>query len=212
MTDVLHYTAFATDPAGGNPAGVVLDASGLNHAAMLAIAAGLGYSETAFLTPPPDGLTEPGRAFTLRYFSPKAEVSFCGHATVATAVALAERMGPGGLTFATKSGTVPVEVAEVDGVLHATLTSVEPYLEEASDTDVRDVRAHVRRMLSEALAGRVHGFDADDVDLMVSEIATNAVRYSHSGRPGGALRVSVLVSSKRIRSRFRTTAGRRRCR
>ncbi|TDD33258.1 PhzF family phenazine biosynthesis isomerase [Actinomadura sp. KC06] len=132
-SEVLHYTAFATDPVGGNPAGVVLDASELDDAAMLAIAADLGYSETAFLTAPPDSLGGSGRAFTLRYFSPKAEVPFCGHATVATAVALAERTGPGALTFATKSGTVPVEVAEVDGVLHATLTSVEPYLEEAAD-------------------------------------------------------------------------------
>ncbi|MFI0406207.1 PhzF family phenazine biosynthesis protein [Actinomadura sp. 3N508] len=132
-SDVLHYTAFATDPGGGNPAGVVLDASKLDDAAMLAVAADLGYSESAFLTAPPDGLGEPGRAFTLRYFSPKAEVPFCGHATVATAVALAERLGPGAFTFATRSGTVPVEVAEVGGVLNATLTSVEPYLEEAAD-------------------------------------------------------------------------------
>ncbi|WUH97642.1 PhzF family phenazine biosynthesis protein [Spirillospora sp. NBC_00431] len=135
-SDVLHYTAFATDPAGGNPAGVVLDASGLDDASMLAIAADLGYSETAFATAPPDGLGqpgEPGRAFTLRYFSPKAEVPFCGHATVAAAVALAERIGPGALTFATQSGTVPVEVAETDGVLRATLTSVEPRVEEAAE-------------------------------------------------------------------------------
>ncbi|TDB83773.1 PhzF family phenazine biosynthesis isomerase [Actinomadura sp. KC216] len=132
-SDVLHYTAFATDPGGGNPAGVVLDASGLDDAAMLAIAADLGYSESAFLTAPPDGLGEPGRAFTMRFFSPKAEVPFCGHATVATAVALAERIGPGALTFATRSGTVPVEVAEVGGVLTATLTSVEPYQEEVPD-------------------------------------------------------------------------------
>ncbi|MFF5264142.1 PhzF family phenazine biosynthesis protein [Actinomadura viridis] len=131
-SDILHYTAFTTDPAGGNPAGIVLDASTLDDAAMLAIAADLGYSESAFLTPPPEGLGEPGRAFTIRFFSPKAEVSFCGHATVATAVALAERIGPGALTFATQNGTVPVEVAEVDGALQATLTSVEPYLEEAA--------------------------------------------------------------------------------
>ena len=26
-----HYTAFTTDPAGGNPAGVVLDARGLDR-------------------------------------------------------------------------------------------------------------------------------------------------------------------------------------
>lgn len=43
---VLRMTAFADDPAGGNPAGVVLDASGLDDRTMLAIAADLGYSET----------------------------------------------------------------------------------------------------------------------------------------------------------------------
>ncbi|MBB4892710.1 PhzF family phenazine biosynthesis protein [Streptomyces olivoverticillatus] len=137
--DVLRYTAFSADPAGGNPAGIVLDATGLDDAAMAAIAAGLGYSETAFLTAPPEGLGEaerlgePGRAFTLRFFSPLAEVSFCGHATVATAVALAERDGPGELVFATPAGTVPVTVDEAaDGTLRATLTSVEPHTEEVA--------------------------------------------------------------------------------
>lgn len=97
-SEMLRYTAFSTDPAGGNPAGVVLDAAGLDDAAQLAIAAELGYSETAFLTAPPAGLGgEPGRAFTVRYFSPQAEVPFCGHATVATAIAFAERHGPGDL-------------------------------------------------------------------------------------------------------------------
>src|SRR5690349_2970210 len=94
-TEVLRYTAFTTDPAGGNPAGIVLDAEGLDEAAMLDIAAQVGYSETAFLTAPPTGLGVPGRAFTVRYFSPKDEVPFCGHATIATAIALAERIGPG---------------------------------------------------------------------------------------------------------------------
>ncbi|SEG40222.1 phenazine biosynthesis protein PhzF family [Thermomonospora echinospora] len=139
---IVRYTAFTTDPAGGNRAGVVLDAAGLDDAAMLGIAADLGYSETAFLTAPPDGLGEEGRAFTVRYFSPKAEVPFCGHATIATAVALAERIGPGPLVFATRSGTVPVEVAEdPQGALRATLTSVEPYVEEAGEADVSEALA-----------------------------------------------------------------------
>ena len=126
MTDILRYTAFSTDPAGGNPAGVVLDAAGLDDAAMLAIAAEVGYSETAFLISPT----------TLRFFSPKAEVSFCGHATVATAVALAERQGPGHRVFDTAAGKVPVEVVETEGgVLEATLTSVEPHIEEADDVE-----------------------------------------------------------------------------
>ncbi|MFI9046204.1 PhzF family phenazine biosynthesis protein [Streptomyces sp. NPDC053427] len=140
--EVLRYTAFSTDPKGGNPAGVVLDATGLDDAAQLAIAAEVGYSETAFLTPPPEGLGgEPGRAFTIRFFSPLAEVAFCGHATVATAVALAERSGPGDLLFATQAGPVPVTVREESGVLQATLTSVEPHVTDVTDADLAEALA-----------------------------------------------------------------------
>ncbi|MBM9618399.1 PhzF family phenazine biosynthesis protein [Streptomyces zhihengii] len=140
--EVLHYTAFSADPAGGNRAGVVLDAAGLDDDAMLAVAARLGYSESAFLTDPPEDLGgTPGRAFTLRFFSPKAEVPFCGHATVAASVALAERIGPGDLLFATPAGTVPVSVTEDDGVLRATLTTVEPHTEQIGDADLAEALA-----------------------------------------------------------------------
>ncbi|KPC87149.1 phenazine biosynthesis protein PhzF [Streptomyces sp. NRRL WC-3753] len=140
--EVLRYTAFSSTPDGGNPAGVVLDASGMDDAEMLAVAAGLGYSESAFLTAPPEGLGGgEGRAYSIRYFSPKAEVPFCGHATVAAAVALAERTGPGELVFATRAGTVPVTVSEEDGTLRATLTSVEPHVEEVTDADLGEALA-----------------------------------------------------------------------
>jgi PhzF family phenazine biosynthesis protein len=120
-TQILRYTAFTTDPSGGNPAGVVLDATGLGDDAMRAVAADLGYSETAFLT----ARDERRRRFTVRYFSPLAEVAFCGHATVATAVALAERLGPGPLVFDTPVGEVPVDTdTGADGAVRATLTSV----------------------------------------------------------------------------------------
>lgn len=132
--EVLRYTAFSTDPAGGNPAGVVLDASALDDASMLAIAAEVGFSETAFITS--EGAD--GRTFTVRYFSPKKEVSFCGHVTVAAAVALAERRGPDEFVFETQAGTVPVRVAEADGVLLATLTSVAPHIEPVSNEDVAE--------------------------------------------------------------------------
>ncbi|MFF3325289.1 PhzF family phenazine biosynthesis protein [Streptomyces sp. NPDC002889] len=140
--EVLRYTAFSSDPEGGNPAGVVLDASGLDDADMLSIAADLGYSESAFLSAPPEGLGgEPGRAFTIRYFSPKAEVPFCGHATVATAIALGERIGAGDLVFATRAGTVPVTVSEEGGALRATLTTVEPHSEDIADADLAEALA-----------------------------------------------------------------------
>ncbi|MFW6693927.1 PhzF family phenazine biosynthesis protein [Streptomyces sp. MAR4 CNX-425] len=151
MTDVLRYTAFATDPAGGNRAGVVLDAAGLTDERMAAIAAEVGYSETAFLTPgPADGAAggeaagAAGRSFTARYFSPAAEVPFCGHATVATAVALAERLGPGDFVLHTRPGRVPVAVTEAEGVLKATLSSVEPHVREAADGDVAEALAALR--------------------------------------------------------------------
>jgi PhzF family phenazine biosynthesis protein len=79
--------------------------------------------------------------FTIRYFSPKAEVPFCGHATVATALALAERIGPGELVFATRAGTVPVAVTEEGGTAVATLTSVEPHVEAVSETDLTEALA-----------------------------------------------------------------------
>ena len=126
--DVLRYAAFTDNGAGGNPAGVVLDATGLSHSQMLAIAQDVGYSETAFVVPDPGHQPELGRAHRvrIRFFSPVAEVAFCGHATVATAVALAERDGPGPLHLTTQAGPVKVETrhdARDGGILTATLTS-----------------------------------------------------------------------------------------
>jgi PhzF family phenazine biosynthesis protein len=121
--DILRYTAFA-DPqagdAGGNPAGVVLDAASLAEDEMLAIAQRVGYSETAFVT------GSDGDRIRVRYFSPAAEVPFCGHATVALAVALADRQGPKRRVFVTQSGDVVLEAGgSADGVQVA-MTSVEP--------------------------------------------------------------------------------------
>jgi PhzF family phenazine biosynthesis protein len=121
---ILHYAAFTDSPEGGNPAGVVLDAHGLSAERMLAIAAELGYSETAFADRRADG------AYDVRYFSPEAEVPFCGHATIATGVALAERDGAGPRLFHTKAGEVPVDTSGADGNVTATLTSVVPHVED----------------------------------------------------------------------------------
>lgn len=127
MSEVLRYAAFSVDGAGGNPAGVVLDAGCLTDRQMLAIAQAIGYSETAFLTPYPHaaGLDREHRGADgrARFFSPVAEVAFCGHATIATAVAVAERSGPGVLLLDTQAGSVTVESRFEEGSLVATLTS-----------------------------------------------------------------------------------------
>ena len=131
---LLRLAAFATDPAGGNPAGVWLGDALPSDEEMLRVAAEVGYSETAFLAPDETG--EVGR-FRVRYFSPLAEVPFCGHATIASGVAIAERgIGRGGdpaapieLVFVTNGGPVAVTVEPgPDGLPRATLTSVEPWV------------------------------------------------------------------------------------
>ena len=132
---LLRLAAFATDPAGGNPAGVWLGDELPSDEEMLRVAAEVGYSETAFLAPDESGGV--GR-FRVRYFSPLAEVPFCGHATIAAGVAIAERSAdrveggaedPIELVFATNAGPVAVTVAPgPDGLPRATLTSVEPWV------------------------------------------------------------------------------------
>ncbi len=79
--------AFAQEPFGGNPAGVVLIGSGESFPddeTMRKIAAEMRYSETAFVQQ--NGATE----FTVRYFTPAAEVELCGHATIASFSVLRE--------------------------------------------------------------------------------------------------------------------------
>ena len=132
---VLRYSAFTTDPSGGNPAGVVLDAGGLSDDAMRRIAADVGYSETAFLLPRADGELD------ARYFSPLAEVSFCGHATIAAMVAHARRQGPGDFVLPTQAGRVRVTV---DAGFVATLTSVPPRVEALDAADLDSVLAALR--------------------------------------------------------------------
>ncbi|MDQ2701641.1 MAG: PhzF family phenazine biosynthesis protein [Pseudomonadota bacterium] len=142
---VLHYSAFTADGKGGNPAGVVLDARGMDDAAMQRVAADLGYSETAFLFPRADAPRDEA-AFDIRYFSPLAEVSFCGHATIAATVAHAQQHGAGGRLLHTRAGAVRVEVdqADVDGPFVATLTSVEPRVTALDAADLEAILSALR--------------------------------------------------------------------
>ncbi|MBV7437528.1 PhzF family phenazine biosynthesis protein [Aeromonas sp. sif2416] len=92
LTELVRIAAFSDGPQGGNPAGVWTGASLPGAEEMQRIAAEVGFSETAFAAPlQPGELTR----WRVRYFSPEAEVPFCGHATIALGVALAHRFGAG---------------------------------------------------------------------------------------------------------------------
>ena len=101
--------AFTNRPFGGNPAGVVLLDSDCfpEENLMLQIAAELRYSETAFIRQHSD------KEFTIRYFTPKAEVELCGHATIASFYLLHhEGLASGQCLCHTLSGDLSVEAGE----------------------------------------------------------------------------------------------------
>jgi PhzF family phenazine biosynthesis protein len=77
---------FTTEPFTGNPAGVVLDATNLTDEQMQAIALEMNLSETTFVLP----ATVPNADYRVRFFSPRSELPFAGHPTLATVLAVIE--------------------------------------------------------------------------------------------------------------------------
>ena len=122
-----RFSAFSSHPEGGNPAGVWIGDTLPTPDVMQHIAADVGFSETAFIAP------STGRDRTVRYFSPEAEVTFCGHATIAAGVVLGKTEGDGTYRLATAVGEVPVTVRMRGAVREASLTSVAPRHTGASD-------------------------------------------------------------------------------
>lgn len=100
---IYQVDAFADAVFGGNPAAVCPLDDWLPDETLLAIAAENNLSETAFLLPDRDPIP-------LRWFTPRAEVKLCGHATLASAFVLFEHLEPGRdeVTFETLSGRLGV--------------------------------------------------------------------------------------------------------
>jgi PhzF family phenazine biosynthesis protein len=99
---VLRIAAFSDGNKGGNPAGIWIGDDLPSESRMQAIAADVGFSETAFATPE-------GDAWRVRYFSPLCEVPFCGHATIALGAALA--LEHGDRTFQLKLNGAEISVS-----------------------------------------------------------------------------------------------------
>jgi len=85
---IFQVDAFTTRRFAGNPAAVMPLQSFPADAVMQAIAAENNLSETAFLVPENDD-------YQLRWFTPTAEVPLCGHATLASAAVVMEKLQPG---------------------------------------------------------------------------------------------------------------------
>ncbi|WP_421863360.1 PhzF family phenazine biosynthesis protein [Marinobacter adhaerens] len=76
--EVPVISAFVDGNSGGNPAGVVLHAQRFSHAEKQRIAAAVGLSETAFVSP------SDAADIKLEFFTPNQQIAHCGHATIAT--------------------------------------------------------------------------------------------------------------------------------
>ncbi|WP_439627110.1 PhzF family phenazine biosynthesis protein [Gemmata sp.] len=96
--------AFTDRPFAGNPAAVVPLDRWPDDRWLQSLAMEMNLSETAYLVPNATG-------YDLRWFTPRVEVDLCGHATLASAVALARlgRLVDGtDVAFATRSGVLRV--------------------------------------------------------------------------------------------------------
>lgn len=97
-----HVDAFAEGPFSGNPAAVVVLPDWPEDGWMQAVAAECALSETAFLVKEEAG-------WRIRWFTPKVEVDLCGHATLASAWVVLNRLEPGErVDFSSKSGPLAV--------------------------------------------------------------------------------------------------------
>lgn len=106
IVKVHTLNAFAKNPQGGNPAGVVLGADNLSDEQMQKIAQEVGFSETAFVS-------KSNKAdFRVQFFTPNGEVDLCGHATIATFFLMAtlKVIQVGKYTQETKAGVLNIEV------------------------------------------------------------------------------------------------------
>jgi PhzF family phenazine biosynthesis protein len=130
-TPIYQVDAFTTRRFAGNPAAVMPMDSFLPDAALQAIAAENNLSETAFLVPD-------GGDYRLRWFTPTIEVPLCGHATLASAAVVMERLEPerNSVVFHSASGPLTVTRADAGYVMNfparrSELVSIPPGLAEA---------------------------------------------------------------------------------
>lgn len=183
--NIERIAAFCDRETGGNPAGVAIGDALPEPATMQRVAAEVGYSETAFAAPTGNGADSRWR---VRYFAPKMEVDFCGHATIALGAVLASRFGNGKFDLDLNHARIAVEGRCNDGKMFAALQSPPTRSEPAQP-----------ELVAEALA--LFGWTANDLDDRIPPART---------RSGGDNLVLGLKRRDRLAAmRYELEAGRR---
>ena len=191
MPDLHLVDAFTDTAFAGNPAGVVLLGDGtVDEVWAQQVAAEVGASETAFLSPrppavtgpaphgasggdlPPDDPAGPGSDWGLRWWTPTTEVDLCGHATLAAAHVLRSReLVPAGspVSFATRSGVLRA-VSGADGRLWLDLPAW-PVADHPAPEDVDGILGGV----AGRYLGRTRVDQANDIIEVADTTALDAV-------------------------------------
>lgn len=102
--------AFADRPLAGNPAAVCPLPAWPEDAVLQGIAAEMNLAETAFIV-------GAGGAYQIRWFTPTREVDLIGHATLAAAFIVFEKLEPGSSAVRFRSGQVALSVERQDKIL-----------------------------------------------------------------------------------------------
>jgi PhzF family phenazine biosynthesis protein len=103
-TPIYQLDAFAARRFAGNPAAVMPMDAFPADAVMRAIAAENNLAETAFLV-------RDGADYRIRWFTPAVEVPLCGHATLASAAVVMERLEPQRASVVFQSASGPLTVS-----------------------------------------------------------------------------------------------------
>lgn len=141
---IKQVDVFTRTPFCGNPAAVVLDAQGLSPEEMQAIAREMNLSETTFVLPPTNKQSD----YLLRIFTPRSELPFAGHPTIATVHALIEEGNvfngriPNLVRQDCGIGIVPIALERRDDGLLFTVTQSQP-----QRTNVQLARTDAAEML-----------------------------------------------------------------
>jgi PhzF family phenazine biosynthesis protein len=106
-TPIFQIDAFTTRRFAGNPAAVMPMDRFPDDTVLQAIAAENNLAETAFLVPEGDD-------YRLRWFTPVTEVPLCGHATLASAAVVMERLEPGRRSVVFHSASGPLTVTRIE--------------------------------------------------------------------------------------------------
>jgi PhzF family phenazine biosynthesis protein len=172
-TPIYQVDAFTTRLFAGNPAAVMPMETFPPDATLQAIAAENNLAETAFL------LRDNGD-YRLRWFTPETEVPLCGHATLASAAVVMERLEPARtrVVFHSASGPLTVTRAGARYIMDFPSRPSQPFAPPPGLADALGV------LPSEVTANDFNYMAVIDTELTLRSLKPDIAAIARLDRPG----------------------------